>query len=198
LKRKRHQEAVDKSEENVQTIETCKIKIAENIQSEKQEIIKRVSTKKRIENLAEEIKVLKEKRVEVGKEFENVQNENEVFQAKLDDKTLKYNIETTKLTDIYEGKLEKLEKIAKKNKEKEVDIEEMLRHKKQVESKIEKEQRNKERILDEQSRIEDELSATNTTHANALKASNTMQNDQDKELKRLEQRESILKVGKIS
>lgn len=194
LLRKRHQEAVDKKEENVQTIETCKVKIVENTQSEKAEILKKVSTKKRIEALTEEIKVVKAKLIEVNQENEAEEYKNTEFKNKLDDKILQYNIETTKLTDTLDVKLEKLEKIVRKNREKEVDIEEMVRHKRQVDSKIEKEQRNKERIMDEQSRIEDELSATNATHSNAIKSSNTMAMDQEKELKRLEQRESLLKV----
>ncbi len=63
-------------------------------------------------------------------------------------------------------------------------------------SQIEKEQRNKDRILDDQSKFEDELRSTNIIHANALKVSKTTNNDQEKEMKRLEQRESVLRVLK--
>lgn len=61
-------------------------------------------------------------------------------------------------------------------------------------SKIQKEERNKERLKDEQSKIEDELSSTNTIYENTVKSSGSTSNDQEKEMKRLEQRESVLKV----
>ena len=64
----------------------------------------------------------------------------------------------------------------------------------QLNRKIEKEQRNKERIIEDQSKYEDELRGTNVQHANASKASRATYNDQEKEMKRLEQRESVLKV----
>lgn len=64
-------------------------------------------------------------------------------------------------------------------------------------SKMDKENRNKERILDDLSRIEDELSNANSSHANAIKSNSSTTNDQEKEMKRLEQRESVLKVMEI-
>ena len=48
--------------------------------------------------------------------------------------------------------------------------------------------------MEEQARFEDELSSTNTALANAIKSNSTTANDQEKEMKRLEQRESVLKV----
>lgn len=52
---KRRQDAIDKSSENIETIETCKRKIKENIQSEKDEIQKKIRIKKRNVLLAEEV-----------------------------------------------------------------------------------------------------------------------------------------------
>ncbi len=54
--RKRHQDAIDKSNENVETIEMCKRKIIENVELEKQEIQKRIRFKKRNDNLTEEVR----------------------------------------------------------------------------------------------------------------------------------------------
>jgi len=44
------------------------------------------------------------------------------------------------------------------------------------------------------SKIEDELNAASASLENMIKASSTTSNDQEKEMKRLEQRESVLKV----
>lgn len=46
---------MDKADNNVQTLINCKAKIAENIEAEKEEIQKKISTKKRNERLFEEV-----------------------------------------------------------------------------------------------------------------------------------------------
>ena len=62
-------------------------------------------------------------------------------------------------------------------------------------SKIAKEVRNKERIDENLSKIEDELNGANASLENAIKVNSSTSNDQEKEMKRLEQRESVLKVS---
>jgi len=46
------------------------------------------------------------------------------------------------------------------------------------------------------SKIEDELNGANAALENATKVNSTTSSDQEKEMKRLEQRESILKVSR--
>ena len=79
------------------------------------------------------IKVTKAKRVEIEKENQGIEFDNNQFSEKLNEKTAVFNAEIEKLTETYTNKREKLEKVLKKKKEKEIDIEEMDRHRSQVE-----------------------------------------------------------------
>jgi len=79
------------------------------------------------------IKVTKIKRIEIDKENLAIEYENNELAQVLSQKTEKFNKEIEDLTELKLVKQEKLEKVLKKNKEKEIDIDEMNRHQAQVE-----------------------------------------------------------------
>lgn len=71
--------------------------------------------------------------IRVSKDIERIAQENQIKSDSIDHMSTKYNEEIAGLTDILNKKLDKMEKILKKVKEKEVDIEEMTKDKKSME-----------------------------------------------------------------
>ena len=71
--------------------------------------------------------------IRVSKDIERIAQENQIKSDSIDHMSTKYNEEIAGLTDILNKKLDKMEKIMKKVKEKEVDIEEMTKDKKSME-----------------------------------------------------------------
>ncbi len=71
--------------------------------------------------------------IRVSKEIERIAQENQTKSVSIDQLSAKYNEEINGLTDILNKKLDKMEKILKKVKEKEIDIEEMTKDKRSME-----------------------------------------------------------------
>lgn len=60
---------------------------------------------------------------------------------------------------------------------------------------MEKDQRSRDRLIEEKNRIEDELRSTQINHEAAISVNKTTLLDHDKELKRLGHKEDVLKVN---
>lgn len=60
--------------------------------------------------------------------------------------------------------------------------------------KLERDQRNRDRLLEEKIRVEDELRSTQVDHEAAVRNYKNAQIEHDKDLKRLAHKEEVLKV----
>lgn len=69
----------------------------------------------------------------IEKEIDRVTNENEKKNKLIEEMIAKFNADMAKINDALNKRLDKLDKILKKKKEKEVDLEEMNRDQKNVE-----------------------------------------------------------------
>lgn len=69
----------------------------------------------------------------IAKDIEKVTKQNEEKNALIEQMIAKFNADMAKITDALNKRLDKLDKILKKKKEKEVDLEEMNRDQKNME-----------------------------------------------------------------
>lgn len=122
-----------------------------------------------------------------------MRDENSQHQKEIDEKTQKYKAEIDKLTEVMNRKIDKMEKIVKKNQEKEINIEEMTKDKASLEQKIGKDDRNRERLLDQQKLVKQEHEEVMNNHAHAVALNEAANKDYTKELEKYEKREESMK-----
>ena len=108
-------------------------KIKSNEKEEKEELKKKTEFKSINEKLKEQLQVLNQERYRVQKELDRARAENEAKQLNIDQLKHGFDTEIGKLTETLNKKTDKLEKILKKKLEKEVNIEEMDKDKKNME-----------------------------------------------------------------
>lgn len=113
------------NENNEKTIDECTAKIASNELEHKQESHKQAQLKKTYDELREKSNDLSTDRFRLYKEIERVKSENEAKRAQIKQFQETTGAELATLTDAYNKKADKLDKILKKKLEKEVNIEEM-------------------------------------------------------------------------
>ena len=118
---------------NQKTYEEWTEKIKSNEKEEKEELKKKTEFKSINEKLKEQLQVLNQERYRVQKELDRARAENEAKQLNIDQLKHGFDTEIGKLTETLNKKTEKLEKILKKKLEKEVNIEEMDKDKKNME-----------------------------------------------------------------
>lgn len=118
---------------NQKTYEEWTEKIKSNEKEEKEELKKKTEFKSINEKLKEQLQVLNQERYRVQKELDRARAENEAKQLNIDQLKHGFDTEIGKLTETLNKKTDKLEKILKKKLEKEVNIEEMDKDKKNME-----------------------------------------------------------------
>ncbi|CAF0773603.1 unnamed protein product [Brachionus calyciflorus] len=191
--KKRLQEALESMSEYAKTIVECAKKVEENLAQEKIETTKRLDLRNKNESLNDENKKIQMDIFRIEKDNERVAKENGEKEKVIEEMNKRFNEELSKLMDTLNKKLEKLEKILKKKQEKEVDLEEMARDRTNMENKILKEERNRERLLEDRQRSEEELKLATLDLGSALKLNSSTIAEYEKEMRRLENREDNLK-----
>jgi hypothetical protein len=114
-------------------LEESNRKLKQNDLDEREEVGKKLKLKLVNDDLKEKHESIGLERYRIEKDRERVKQENQARLNVIDELTMKYNEELNKLTDTLNRKLEKLEKILKKKQEKEIDIEEMIVDKRNME-----------------------------------------------------------------
>jgi hypothetical protein len=127
------QDAEDICKQNQKTLDECLVKIKANELEEKEEIRKKLGLKSINDELKDKFQHIQEERYRIEKELERVGVENKCKLADIESLKSRVEDELAKLSETFNKKMEKLEKILKKKLEKEVNIEEMDKDRKSVE-----------------------------------------------------------------
>lgn len=127
------QDAEDICKQNQKTLDEFLVKIKANELEEKEEIRKKLGLKSINDELKDKYQHIQEERYRIEKELERVGAENKCKLADIESLKIRVEDELAKLSETFNKKMEKLEKILKKKLEKEVNIEEMDKDRKSVE-----------------------------------------------------------------
>lgn len=120
------------SKNNAKTLEECTTKIASNESEEKEEIRKKTSLKDANEALRDSLHEISQKSFGVHKDANRVRAENEAKLAFIENFKAISNSELARLRETFNKKKEKLENILKKTLEKQINIEEMMNDKRNL------------------------------------------------------------------